>query len=54
MRIPIGSLVLILSLAMPLAAQTTLFTTEDFRKDQARWTDPTYYLYNTARELTDM
>jgi hypothetical protein len=54
MRLPIASLAIILSLATPLAAQTTLFTTEDFRKDQARWTDPAYYLNNTARELTDM
>lgn len=40
--------------AAPLSAQTTIFTTEDYRKDQARWTDPAYYLFNTARELTDM
>jgi len=46
-----------LSLAAVLPAQTTqptLFTTADYRKDQARWTDPAYYLYNTARQLTDM
>ena len=47
-------LALLLSCATPLGAQTTLFTTEDFRKDQARWADPAYYLDNTARELTDM
>jgi hypothetical protein len=31
-----------------------LFTTTDFRQDRERWTDPAYYRYNTARELTDM
>jgi hypothetical protein len=40
--------------APPLAAQTTLFTTPDYRADQSRWTDPAYFLYNTARQLTDM
>jgi hypothetical protein len=40
--------------ATSLSAQTTIFTTEDYRKDVNRWTDPAYYLYNTARELTDM
>ena len=35
-------------------AQTTLFTTDDFRRDRDRWTDPAYFLHNTARELTDM
>ncbi|NOT27686.1 MAG: hypothetical protein HOP16_16490 [Acidobacteria bacterium] len=54
MRFAAGCFVLSVSLATPLAAQTTLFNTEDFRKDQARWTDPAYYLYNTARQLTDM
>ena len=54
MKTAIASFVLSLSLAVPLAAQTTLFTTEDYRRDQARWTDPSYYLYNTARQLTDM
>lgn len=54
MRIGIAALALSLSLATSSAAQTTLFTTEDYRRDQARWTDPAYYLYNTARQLTDM
>ena len=36
------------------AGGQTLFTTKDFHKDQDRWTDPAYYLNNTARELTDM
>lgn len=40
-------------LAFGLSAQT-LFTTEDYRQDSAHWTDPAYYNYNTARELTDM
>lgn len=34
--------------------QTTLFNTRDYRQDRDRWTDPAYYLYNSARELTDM
>ena len=56
MRAAIAALVLIACLAPCRAAQTqtTLFTTEDYRRDQARWTDPAYYLYNTARQLTDM
>jgi hypothetical protein len=54
MRAALVSLVAVLSLAAPLSAQTTLFTTEDYRQDQARWTDPAYFLYNTARQLTDM
>ena len=36
------------------AAQTTLFNTEDYRQDREHWTDPAYYLHNTARQLTDM
>jgi hypothetical protein len=36
------------------ASGQTLFTTPDFHKDKDRWTDPAYYLNNTARELTDM
>jgi hypothetical protein len=42
-----------LCLAASAAAQT-LFTTEDYRRDRDRWTDPAYYRYNTARQLTDM
>ena len=41
-------------LATSALAQTTLFSTEDYRQDRDRWTDPAYYLHNTARELTDM
>ena len=54
MRAAIAWLTLTLLPAVPLSAQTTIFTTEDYRKDMNRWTDPAYYLYNTARELTDM
>ena len=54
MRAAIAWLVLALLPATSLFAQTTIFTTEDYRKDVNRWTDPAYYLYNTARELTDM
>ena len=32
----------------------TLFSTKDYRQDRDRWTDPAYYLFNSARELTDM
>ena len=41
---------------IPLAGQgsATLFTTKDYRQDRDRWTDPAYYLFNSARELTDM
>ena len=48
---------LVVLLALLVAApdaQTTLFTTDDFRRDRDRWTDPAYFLHNTARELTDM
>jgi hypothetical protein len=44
----------VLLLAGTAFAQTTLFTTKDYRQDRDRWTDPAYYLHNTARELTDM
>jgi len=47
----------LLALAFPVPSSSfaqTLFTTEDYRQDRARWTDPAYYNYNTARELTDM
>ena len=58
--VAVAALVLSLSLTTSALAQTTalapttLFTTEDYRLDRDRWTDPAYYLYNTARELTDM
>src|SRR5689334_22590050 len=49
-------IVLVAGLAVAAAAQVpdTLFSTSDYRRDQARWTDPAYYLFNTARQLTDM
>ncbi|MGH9254108.1 MAG: hypothetical protein ACRD3C_06010 [Vicinamibacterales bacterium] len=53
-RAAVAALAWSLLLATAAAAQTTLFTTQDYRQDQARWTDPAYYLYNTARQLTDM
>ena len=34
--------------------ETTLFSTQDYHQDRDRWTDPAYYLFNSARELTDM
>ena len=45
---------LTLSLASTALAQANVFTTTDYRADRERWTDPAYYLYNTAREITDM
>jgi hypothetical protein len=36
------------------AAEPTIFTTKDYRQDRDRWTDPAYYRFNSARELTDM
>jgi len=49
---------LLISVAMIFAASgltaQTLFTTPDYTQDQALWTDPAYYNFNTARELTDM
>jgi hypothetical protein len=51
--ISVTALVLCMWVAAPAGAQT-LFTTEDYRQDRALWTDPAYYLHNTARELTDM
>ena len=52
--VAVAALALSLSLTTSALAQTTLFTTKDYRQDRDRWTDPAYYVYNTARELTDM
>ena len=43
------------ALAVAAAGEAqTLFTTDDYRGDREHWTDPAYYDYNTARELTGM
>ena len=54
MRTIIAAFGLVIASATGATAQATLFTTNDFRQDRERWTDPAYYLHNTARELTDM
>ena len=36
------------SLSVPAAEQVTIFTTKDFRKDSALWTNPAYYRNNTV------
>jgi hypothetical protein len=36
------------------SAQTTIFTTTDFRQDRERWTDPAYYRNNTVGQLRGM
>ncbi|MBM3819754.1 MAG: hypothetical protein FJW14_12180 [Acidimicrobiia bacterium] len=41
-------------IAGPAVAQTTIFTTTDFHKDQALWTDPAYYRNNTVAQLRGM
>ena len=55
-RLAAAAVLAALSLGIPALAQpqATLFTTKDYRQDRDRWTDPAYYLHNTARELTDM
>jgi len=51
----LAAAVLSVSLGMSVLAQdATLFSSNDYRQDRDRWTDPAYYLNNTARELTDM
>jgi hypothetical protein len=50
----IAALVASLSLPAPAAAQTTIFTTTDFRQDRDRWTDPAYYRHNTVGQLRGM
>lgn len=44
-----------LMLSVPTAQQaTTIFTTTDFRRDRALWTDPAYYRNNTPGQLRGM
>ena len=50
----IAALLVGLSLSVPAAAQTTIFTTTDFRQDRDRWTDPAYYRNNTPGQLRGM
>jgi hypothetical protein len=51
----IVSVALVLQAVVAAAAGAqTLFSTADYRQDRDRWTDPAYYRFNTARELTDM
>jgi len=52
--VPIAVLLVVLSLPIPAAAQTTIFTTTDFRQDRERWTDPAYYRNNTVGQLKGM
>src|SRR5688572_20820688 len=53
-QLTLASAALTLAFATAAAAQTPLFSTQDYRQDRDRWTDPSYFLDNTARELTDM
>jgi hypothetical protein len=50
----LGAWILLIGTTIPSFAQTNIFTTTDFRRDRDLWTNPAYYLNNTARELTDM
>jgi len=49
----VATLFVTLSSAVPATAQT-LFTTEDYRQDAERWTDPAYYRNNTVSEIRGM
>jgi hypothetical protein len=42
------------SLSVPAAEQVTIFTTKDFHKDSALWTNPAYYRNNTAGQIRGM
>jgi len=53
-KVSIAALLVGLSVSMPAAAQTTIFTTTDFRQDRDRWTDPAYYRNNTPGQLRGM
>jgi hypothetical protein len=50
----VAALLLGLSFSVPAAAQTTIFTTTDFRQDRDQWTDPAYYRNNTVGQLRGM
>jgi hypothetical protein len=52
--VSIAALVAALSAPALAAAQTTIFTTTDFRQDRDRWTDPAYYRNNTVGQLRGM
>src|SRR5215475_1438764 len=54
MKIHITALVVVLLLAVPAAAQTTIFNTKDFHQDRELWTNPAYYLNNTVGQLRGM
>ena len=53
-RVSITALLIGLSLAVPAAAQTTIFNTKDFRQDRELWTSPAYYRNNTVGQLRGM
>ncbi len=53
-RRSIAAVLIGLALSAPAAAQTTIFTTTDFRQDRERWTDPAYYRNNTVGQLRGM
>ena len=51
----IASAIVGVSLSVPAAEQaTTIFTTKDFRKDSALWTNPAYYRNNTVGQIRGM
>src|SRR5258705_1232500 len=50
----VGLTVVVPAGAQTTAAQTTIFTTTDFRQDRDRWTDPAYYRNNTPGQLRGM
>jgi hypothetical protein len=43
--------VLLIGLSSTPAVAQDIFTTENFRNDRERWTDPAYYRNNTAGQL---
>ena len=52
--VSITALLACLSLSAPFAQQTTIFTTSDFHRDRALWTDAAYYRNNTVGQLRGM